>query len=317
MAEPEHSSENPETPLRPTEKGENTAPMEALMGAVAAFQKAMSANNAEQAEAAALSALAAAAEEAQVNPTPELTLKGEAGESEARGDWAGAETCYRKVLALEEAAGKAGLISKAHYDLSQLFQLIGDLEKADACARSATAAARQTDIFPVLVMALENQAMCALRRSDSAGALEAAGEAVALVESGRMYDGMRAGALVIRARCRLASGDLAGSESDLATCKPILLDREVSPLFAGLNSRVASWWEVTAGGRAHREDFPGACEAWTEAVKIRRHVASLARSLKRFGDALAAAGQPQESRSALAEARRLWCELGLPDQALR
>jgi tetratricopeptide (TPR) repeat protein len=303
--------------------------MDALLRALEAFQQGVEANNTEQVEAAALVAMAAAAAEAEKNPTPELELKQEAGECEAHGDWAGAEACYRKVLALEQATGNGGAIFKAHYDLSRLFLLIGDLDKADAGARAATAAARLAKVFPVLAMALENQAICALRRSDHAGALEAASEAVAAVEPGRIHDGSRAGALVTRARCRMASGDLPGAESDLAACKPILLDREVSPIFAGLHSRAAGWWEVTAESRTRNGDLRGACEAWAEAVNRRRHVASLgqvsgpytlaalARTLRRLGEAFDAAGKPEDGKTTQAEALRIWCELGLPEQGLR
>ena len=217
----------------------------------------------------------------------------------------------------------------AHRDLGRLFALMGEAEKAEACGRAATAAARQAAVFPLLVMTLEQQAISALRLSDLGGALQAASEAVAVVEPGRMYDGMRAGALAIRARCRLASGDVEGAERDLATCKPVLLDRDVSPMFAGSHSRAAGWWEVAAGIRAHQGDLAGAVEAWTEAVKRRRHnaslehvsgpytLATLARTLRHLGEALDAAGKPEEGKTALAEAQNIWCELGLPEQAMR
>jgi tetratricopeptide (TPR) repeat protein len=329
MAIPDHSGENPDNPRGPAQSEGNSASMNALLRALEAFQRGVSANNAEQVEAAALDALAVAAEEAEQNPTPALQSKQEAAEREAHGDWAGAEACYRKVLALEELTGNAGLVCKAHYDLSRLFLLIGDLDRADACARAATAAARQANVFPVLVMALENQAMCALRRSDHAGALAAASEAVTAVEPGRMHDGIRAGAWVTRARCRMASGDLAGAESDLAACKPILLDHKISPIFAGFHSRAAGWWEVTAESRTRNGDVRDACEAWAEAAKCRRHVASLpqvsgpytlaalARALRRLGEGFEAAGKPEESKATMAEALRIWCELGLPEQGLR
>jgi len=329
MAVPEYSGEKPENPGRPEERERDSASMGALLRALEAFQQGVSANNAEQVEAAALNLLAAAGEHAEKNPPPALKLKLEARECEVHGNWTGAEACHRKVLALQEAAGNGSLICKAHYDLSRLFLLIGDLERADACARAATGAARQTDLFPLLVMALDNQAICALRRSDHAGALEAASEAVTAVEPGRNHDWVRAGALVTRARCRLASGDFAGGESDLAACKPILVDQEVSPILAGLHSRAAGWWEVTAGSRTHNGDLWGACEAWTEAVKCRRHVASLpqvsgpytlaalARALGCLGEAFEAAGKPEDSKATRAEALRIWCELGLPEQGLR
>ena len=59
----------------------------------------------EQAEAAGLNVLSLAAEEAEKNPTPELALREEARQCEARVDWAGAEACYHKVLALARTLG--------------------------------------------------------------------------------------------------------------------------------------------------------------------------------------------------------------------
>jgi tetratricopeptide (TPR) repeat protein len=150
--------------------------------ALDAFQKGASTGNSEQMEAAALNAFVAAAEEAERNPSASLLLKNAASECEARGDWAGAEARYREVLALEEASGNHGLIFKARYDLSGLFQLLGNLERASAWVLAATDSARQADCFPLLFMALENQARFALKRSDYAGALEAASEAVAIVK---------------------------------------------------------------------------------------------------------------------------------------
>jgi len=97
----------------PSEPEPNSASMDKFTRGLDAFQKSVSARNAEQVEAAALDMLAAATEHAEQNPTPQLTLKLAAGECEARGDWAGAEACYRKVLALEEATGNCGLIPKS------------------------------------------------------------------------------------------------------------------------------------------------------------------------------------------------------------
>jgi tetratricopeptide (TPR) repeat protein len=329
MADPENSNKGFDNPLVPPKNEPNSLSMDAFKRALKGYEQGALGNNIEQMEAAALSALALAVEEAEQHPTPELELQQAAHECESHGDWAGAEACRRKVLTLQEAKGNSGLISKAHYDLSRLFLLVGDLEKAEACARAATTAARQTGIFPILVMSLENQALCALRRSDYTHALEAASEAVAAVELGRMYHQMRAGALVTRARCRLASGDLAGSESDLTECKPSLLGRETSPIFAGTHSRVAGWWEVTAGVRARMGDMQGTCEAWAEAVKHRRHVASLAQvsgpytlaalahAMQRLGEAFDAAGKPEDAKTAVAEARTICCGLGLPELVLR
>jgi tetratricopeptide (TPR) repeat protein len=327
MPTPEDPSESPDN-LRGSGKEKPSPLRESFRRSIEAYQKGVEANNTEQIEAAALHALAASAEIAEKEPRPELTLKLEAGKCEGRGDWAGAEALYHQVLGLEEASGNLGLIAKAHYDLSKLFLLIEDLDKADAAARKAAETARRADIFPLLVISLENLAVCELRRSNFAGALAAASEALSAIESGRMFDSMRAAAFVVRARCRLASGDIAGAENDLSEARPVLLEREVSPIFAGISGRVAAWWEVTAGIRASQSDLPGACEAWAEAVKCRRHVASLphvsgpytlatlARSLVRQGKAMEASGDREAGKASREEAARIWCELGLPDTGL-
>jgi hypothetical protein len=323
----EPSNEPPANPLKPAENPENAGPPEGFPRAIEEYRDGATTNNKQQMEAAILNALLLAAEAAEKNPSPSILLKLEAAECEARADWAGAVTCRRKVLAVEQATGKAALVSKAHQDLSRLFLLLGDLEQAASSARAATAAARQADIFPVLVMALENEVVCALRRSDCASALEAGEAAVAAIKDEPIFDGLRAGALVARARCRLAAGDLAGAESDQAASRPVLVENEVSPLFAGAKSRTARWWEVTAALRTQQGDLHGACEACAETVKIHRHVSSLpqasgpytqaalARALERSGEALEAAGNPEAAKAEKAEARRIWSELGLPKQA--
>jgi hypothetical protein len=326
--DPEHSNVEPEDPRKPAGEENNPPRMDEFMRALDAFQKGMSDDNPEQVEAAAVSAFQIVVEEAEKNPSPALVIGMEAGECEARGDWAGAEACHRKVLALQEATGNFGLIFKAHHDLSRLFLLLGDLQRADAAAGAATTAARQANLSAVLVMALENQASCSLRLADYAGAVKSASEAVATVEPGSTFTGMRAGALVIRARCRLTSGDLEGATQDLATARPII-DRDVSPILAGCYARSAGWWEVTAGIRAQQGDPVGASEAWAEAEERRCHVASLshvsgpytlaalARSLQGLGEALEATCKSEESKAALSEAQNIWRELGLPAQAMR
>ena len=303
--------------------------MAKFMRGLKAYQQSAEAGNSGQMKASALEMFAAAAEEAEKNPTPQLTLKLEAGNCERRGDWQGAEACYRKVLALEESTGNHGAISKAHYDLSNLFLLLGDLEKADACARRATAIAHHSGAFPLLVMTLEQQTSCALARSDFAAALEAASEAVAVIEPGRVFDKLQAGAWVARARCHMACGDWPSGESDLAASQPILFGSDISPIFAGLHGRAARWWEVTAISRTHNGDLQGACQGWSEAVRIRRHVsglchvagpytmAALARTLKGSSDALELAGKRDEATAAMTEANGIWCELGVREQPWR
>lgn len=280
-------------------------------------------------EAAALRAFQMAMDEAEKNPTPQILLKEEAAQCEARGDWPGAESRYHKALALEKPTGNQGLISKAHLDLSRLFFLLGDLDRAELSAKAATAAARQAVIAPMLCMMLENQVRCALRRSDFALALELASEAVAIMEAqtGRIFANQRAGAWVTRAECRLAAGDLTGAEEDLLAARRDIIDKRISPIFAGVHLRVARWWEITARVQAHKGDDSGACEAWGEAVNRRRHIASLsqvagpytlaalARALFALSKALDAADDPDGAKTAATEARRIWSEIGLPETA--
>ena len=275
-------------------------------------------------EAAALDALLIAAEEAEKNPTPQILLKQEIAERETRNDWPGVESLYHKVLALEEATDNHALITKAHLDLSRLFFLLGDLDRAEASAKAATTAARSSGIGVLLCMTLENQVRCALCRAEVAIALELASESVALTETDGILAGQRAAAWVTRAECRLFNGDVAGAESDLLAARPELIDKPISPLFAGLHNRVAKWWEVMGQLRAQQSDLAGACDAWKQAVKTRRHItslpqvagpytlAALARALSHLSRALASAGDDNGSETASTEAPQIWSGMGLP-----
>ena len=85
-----------------------------------------------------------AAEHAGKNPTPELSLREEACECEARRDWAGAEAIYRKLLAMAESSdhaphAKFGRIHKAQRELCSLFLLQGQYAMARECATALPA----------------------------------------------------------------------------------------------------------------------------------------------------------------------------------
>jgi len=259
---------------------------------------------------------------AEKNPSPDLALIKEATACEERGDWPGAESRYRQLVAMAETSTGLPQLCDANLKLCQLFLLLERFGLASEYAAAASAAARRTDISPLQVVALETQAICALRRSEFAGALEAATEAVGLVEAGRRHDHLRAGAWVARARCLVALGDKAGAERDLASSKPILLEREISPFFAGVHSTVAAWWEVAGSLCALRGEVDAAVENWSRAVERRRHVASLpqvagphtlsslARTLVGFAKALETAGRLVEAKGAFDEARNIRHEIG-------
>jgi tetratricopeptide (TPR) repeat protein len=298
--------------------------MDTFQRSVMDVHNTMSAGNTEQAEAAALKLLQMAAEEAERNPTPEILLYQEAIEAEARGNWGLVEEKRRRVLALHEASGNAGLITKARMDLCKHFLLLNKLQPAAEFAREATSAARKSDIKILQKMALENEAICALRRSDYSSAVAAAHAAVVAIDAEPIKDHTRFGARVIRALCLAESGDLDGAERDLVETKAFFVEQEIGGFFAGLHGGAAFWWEATAVVRERRGYHSGAAEAWRTAVEIRRHIstlpqamgphsqARLARTLRRLGEALNLAGEAQEAESALAESRYILMEFGLP-----
>ena len=297
-----------------------------IQAALEAFQKAQGQNNIEQSEAAAVTVLGLAAKWIERNPSREFAASERAYECEACGDWAGAESHHREGLALAEAAGNAGLISRGWLRLSRFFQLIGDLGQAQQAARTAADAARPANVAAVKVMAQENLARCLLRSGDRQGALEAASEAVRLVGADPMNDSLRAGALVMRASSHLSFGDVDAAEKELECARRLLLEREISPLFAGSQARAAAWWEATAQVRALRGDFAGAAGAWGSAVEYARHVAALehvagpytlaalAHTLRGWSKALATLGKNEAAEVAETEAARIRVELGIAGQ---
>ena len=317
--------ENPISPEEPT-PGSPPDPNRGLfLQGLQAYQHAANTDkNVEQLEAAALQMLNAAAAQAQRNPTPEQAIYLAVRECEARGDWPGAEAGYRAILTHREAAGLPLLVYKAQLDLANLYFLLEAWPRAQAAARLATAAARQADMSPALVVALETEALCSLRMGDPAGALASATAAVTAVEPGAEFGPLRAGALVMVARCHVAAGNWSAAAAVLDAARPEVVDQETSPFFAGQRSRTAAWWEATAALLGQQADWPGALAAWEKAVDLRRGVAtlphvagpytqgSLARTLRQQAAALADAGQQAESRLVREEVRAIWLELGLP-----
>jgi tetratricopeptide (TPR) repeat protein len=292
--------------------------------AILAFDKAMAQGNAEQAEGAAANILGLAAEWAEQNPSPELVLMNEAGQCERTGDWSGAESRFQQLVAMAEAASEMHRLAHAQLKLCSLFLLLNRPEPARAAADAAAAAALKSNLCNLQVAALEMVAVCALRRSDLAEALRAAEEAVSRVEGGTRFDHLRAGAWVTRARSLAALGDQAGTERDLLASKPFLIDREISPIMAGVLGKAAGWWEVSATLSSLRGDLGESVKAWSQAVELRRHISALghvagphtlmalARSLEGRARGLVAAGRCGESEVAFAEAARLRRELGVP-----
>jgi len=306
--------------IDPKNPGEQQAPPQDAAGppfqeqfqkVIGSWAEATSAGKGEEANAAAMQALMMAAEEAVKNPTPSLLLKQKADDLETQRDWSGAETVRREVLAVEEASGNPGLVAKAQMDLCRLLRFLGRADEAWQFACAATASARRTEILPVLVMALETEAFCALDRGDSARALAAASEAVQFIEPGKVHDGMRAKALATRARCLLANDDSPGAESDLAACWELIQARPHSLTMPGPILTLANWWEVKSQLEERRGNLEGAREALDRAIAQRRQMQSpfallaLARALEKLGELSRAAKDPAGAERALDEAKSI------------
>jgi tetratricopeptide (TPR) repeat protein len=278
---------------------------------IQSYAEAVTDDKPEEAQNAAMQALLMAGEEALKNPAPSLLLKQEAGDCEDKGDWAAAEVAYRKVLALEESSGNFGMIAKAQMDLSRLLRLLGRLDEAWQFACQATVAARRTEIFPVLVMALNNESLCALDRGDYAAALKAAAEGVQVIEPGKMYELMRAQSLVTRARCLLVTGDPAGADLDLTSSWETLKARFGSASMPGPTWALANWWQVKSQLEEKRSNVGAAREAMAKALESFRQLQgpyalfAVARALERVCALSSLGGDPIEAERASTEAKAI------------
>jgi tetratricopeptide (TPR) repeat protein len=281
--------------------------------AIQSYADAVTTERPEDAQTAAMQALLLAAEESLKNPTPSILLKHKAGACEEKGDWVGAEAAYREVLALEESLGNAAAISHAHMELSRLLRWLGRSDEAWQSARHATAAARRTDMFTVLVMALINESHRALDKEDYTQAMAAASEALQVVESGKIFDLLRAKSQIARAKCLLATGDPAGADTNLASSWETLKRHPASMLMQGVTQAHASWWEVKSQLEEHRGNVSGAIEAMDAAIGHHRQLEgpyalfALAAALSN-----SACNSPEAERAA-AEAKGIRIDLRVPN----
>jgi tetratricopeptide (TPR) repeat protein len=294
--------------------------LERLLGA---YRGALEAGRMEEAETAVLEFLALAAQ-APVEPTPESLLRDEAERREAAADWAGAEVTYRRMLAQARAANDDYTQFRSHEHLATLHGLLGRHAAALEEARAAVAAGRRADLPTLLFMALNGQALCALRTGRVPEALAAASEALQRMEGGALYDLQRGSALALRGACRAALGEWPAAERDLGASWGLVQPQAALAFAAGVHGLLARWWAITARLRAAQGDGGRAVEAWQEAVDRLRHLAqlpqasgpyaqsALARALHGLGHALAAQGPPDPAAEALAESRSLRQAVGLP-----
>lgn len=294
--------------------------LERLLGA---YTDALEAGRMEDAEAAVMEFLALAAQIPD-EPTPESVLLDEAGRCEANADWAGAEAAYRWMLERARENANDTTQFRAHSQLAMLHGLLGRHEAALEEARAAVAAARRADLSPLLFMALDDQALYALRTDRLPEALGAVFEALERMEDGTLYDLPRGSALALRGACRAALGEWPAAERDLEVSWARSQPRAAMAMAAGVHGILARWWAVTARLRGAQGDAKGAAEGWQEAVARSRHVAALpqvsgpkaqsavARMLHGLGHALMAQGSHYFADEALTESRSLRQAVGLP-----
>jgi len=192
---------------------------------------------------------------------------------------------------LEESSGGLGLLAKAQLDLCQLLRVVGRGDEAWQFAVAATASARRTEMFPLIYIALENEARCALDRASLPEALAAASEAVQVIEPGKLNELIRESALTTLARCLLAANDSAGAELQLLQSWELLKERSGDGmLLPGPIRALANWWEVKSQLEERQGDLGGALAAITRAMEFRRlcegpyGLCALARVLERLGE---------------------------------
>jgi tetratricopeptide (TPR) repeat protein len=306
------------------EHRDDFAPEDAFVQLLQAHEEAVRAGRMSEANDIAGNFMALVAQRAMEEPSPELLLQMEAQRCEEAADWPGAEVAYRRVLDRAVATGEVANQYKSFSDLSNLYELVGNETAALELARSATEAARRTDISILLAMALEQQAGCALRLDLVSEALTALDEALRSMGRERMYDVERGRCLVLRAECRLRSGDTHSANRDLEAARQDLEAESAMKLAAGVHSALARWWSVKARLLAGQGDWSEAAQAWTKAVAGRRHVAelpqvmgaytqnALAETLWAQGQALLSAGCPREAEESLTESQAIRERIGLP-----
>ncbi len=285
---------------------------------IQSYADAVAADKQEEAQAAAMKALMLAAQEGMKHPTPCLLLKQKANDCEEAGDWSGAEAAYREVLVLEERSANAGAIAKAQMDLCRLLRVLGRLDEAWEFALLASASARVSAFSPVLAMALDVESFCAAQRGDSVAALRAANEALGIIEPDKLYNLMRAKALVSRAQALLLNGQRKGAEADLASAWTLLQSRPGNAALPGPGFAMAHWWEVKSRLEEQAGNLPGAREAMAAALEYLRRFSgvyqrvALARVLQQASALSRLANDFCEADAASNEATIIRTDLHLP-----
>ena len=126
----------------------------------------------------------------------------------------------------------------------------------------------------------------------------------------------------MRARCRVEQGQVSQAELDLEVASRILAPQAKAAMFAGVQSSLAVWWEITARIRTRAEDFAAAAQAMGRAVEFRRTVSqlpqlagphkhhALAKALQEYSVMLLAADEVEAATGAFDESRKIQQKVG-------
>ena len=292
-------------------------------GILKRFQNAMAANNSREATNATENVFAHLEQRhLERKQTPQDRMTDEAMEFEAAGDWVGAEATYRKIL--EMPGIDLPKVWEIHSKLASLFRLVGHSAEALAHARIATATARELDLVSAQVMAIQSETRLLLEMGSPETALLLLDEALVLVDQDSMFDGMRPGLLVQKAKCNITLGNLAPAEKDLDQAHKQLAPMMDAKMVTGIQTNLADYWLARSmiHERTHFPELALECVQKTlsiwEGIHEQPHITgvftlySVSEVLKRVADAYLKCGRGAEATLSLHRYREIRESLKLP-----
>jgi tetratricopeptide (TPR) repeat protein len=190
-----------------------------------------------------------------------------------RQDWQAAAAACRQLISLSD---------KPTFTYQGWRLLAGTLyeqerhDEALAAARTATDAARATEMEPLIIPALQEEIGYAVRAEEFEHAQHCLREGLALTaDPDPMLAWMRAGFLIARAEAFLRAGDTDAASADLSEAEPMLQKYAASMMMAGPLSALGRWWNAAAELRLHTGDVEGARKASQEALWIARRLSEM------------------------------------------
>jgi tetratricopeptide (TPR) repeat protein len=210
------------------------------------FQNAMAADNPEEATNATENVFSHLEQRhLERKQTPQDRMTDEAMEFEASGDWVGAEATYLKILELPGI--DLPKVWEIHSKLASLFRLLGHSTEAIVHARLATKASRELDLVSAQVMSIQSETRLLLEMGLPGTALPLLDEALELVNQDSMFDGMRPGLLVQRAKCNITlgkntQGNLDPVQKDLDQAYGQMAPMVDAKLVTGIQANLADYW---------------------------------------------------------------------------